>query len=281
MDGNVVSSAVQNVDEQTDKRKKGISGSTLKWIALITMLIDHIGAAVLGRMVLISNGATIENPEVMAFAPGGMIAVYMVMRLIGRIAFPIYCFLIVEGFMRTHNKWKYAMRLGVFALISEIPFDLAFSSKILEFSYQNVFFTLVCGLLAMIVADLIERSVRISKNHFVNKAVYWILALTAVAAFAVLAEVMNTDYGAIGVGCIMILYFFRKNKIAQIAAGCVAFCWELTASLAFLPIAFYNGERGMKLKYVFYVFYPLHLFVLYLVCLCMGIAGIRLCRNLE
>lgn len=274
MDESAVCSTVQNAGEQPGKRKMGISGSTLKWIALITMLIDHIGTAVVGRMVLISNGATIENPQVSAFLPNGLFAFYMLMRFIGRIAFPIYCFLMVEGFMRTHNKWKYAVRLGVFALISEIPFDLTFSSKILEFSYQNVFFTLLCGLLAMIVVDVIERRVCSSKNHFVNRAVYWLLAFTVVAAFALLAEVMNTDYGAIGVACIMMLYFFRKNKIAQIVAGCVAFCWEFTAPLAFIPIAFYNGERGIGLKYFFYLFYPLHLFILYLVCVCMGIAGI-------
>lgn len=251
--------------------KKGISGSTLKLIAVITMLIDHIGAAVMGRMVLIRNGATAENPWITSLVYDEYTIAYMVMRYIGRIAFPIYCFLLVEGFQRTHNKWKYAFRLGVFAMLSEIPFDLAFNSKVLEFEYQNVFLTLLFGLFAMIAVDFIERREWVAGNYLWNEAVKWILGILSVAVFAGVAKLMRTDYDAIGVGCIMLLYLFRKNKTTQIIVGCVSFLWELTAPLAFIPIAFYNGKRGLKLKYLFYVFYPLHLLILYLICHGMGI----------
>lgn len=254
--------------------RKGLSGSTLKWIAVASMLIDHIGAVILGRMVLIRNGATAENPWITSIAYDEYTITYMVMRYIGRIAFPIYCFLLVEGFQRTHNKWKYALRLGIFALLSEIPFDLAFNSKVLEFGYQNVFLTLLFGLLAMIAVDFIEHREWVAGKYIWNEAIKWSLEILAVAVFAGVAKLMRTDYDAIGIGCIMILYFCRKNKTSQIFAGCVAFLWEMTAPLAFIPIGFYNGKRGLKLKYLFYVFYPLHLIILYLVCMGMGITWV-------
>ena len=137
------------------EKKKGISGSTLKMIAIVTMLIDHIGAAVLARLLMVNGLGELDQTNTDAImqwlsANGALYGTYTVMRMIGRVAFPIFCFLLVEGFLHTHDVKKYAMRLGLFALLSEIPFDLAFSSKILEFNYQNVFFTLFIGLLTMI-----------------------------------------------------------------------------------------------------------------------------------
>ena len=125
------------------EKKKGISGSTLKMIAIVTMLIDHIGAAVLARLLMVNGLGELDQTNTDAImqwlsANGALYWMYTVMRMIGRVAFPIFCFLLVEGFLHTHDVKKYAMRLGLFALLSEIPFDLAFSSKILEFNYQNV-----------------------------------------------------------------------------------------------------------------------------------------------
>ena len=107
--------------------KAGITSYQLKWIAIVTMVIDHMGA--------------ILYPTEMAF------------RYIGRISFPIFCFLLIEGFFHTRNIFKYMARLGAFALISEIPYDLAFKGKVLEFTHQNVFFTLFLGVLMMYVLE--------------------------------------------------------------------------------------------------------------------------------
>lgn len=249
--------------------QKGISSSTLKLIAAFTMLIDHIGAAVLGRLLAQSGYLEIvyaSDPNALAewsAEYGVLLGVYQVMRMLGRLAFPIYCFLLVEGFQRTKNTKKYAFRLGIFALVSEIPFDLAFRGKLMDMGYQNIFLTLLVGLLVMMGMDAVSKIIK-------NGPVRILLCGLALAAGCGLVELLHTDYGAIGVICILVIYLFRNNKPAQMAAGCASFAWELTAPLAFIPIAFYNGERGLRLKYFFYAFYPVHLLLIYLVCCIMG-----------
>ena len=175
------------------------------------------------------------------------------MRFIGRIAFPIFCFLLLQGFLYTSNRRKYVTRLGVFALVSEIPFDLALNNQLLEFGHQNVFFTLFIGLLVLMVME------RYEKNPYIQ--------LGAVAAGMGLAWLLKTDYSYHGILLIAILYFFRFYPLLQTIAGCLSLLWEAPACLAFLPINLYNGKRGLSLKYLFYLFYPVHL---------LALAGIRM-----
>lgn len=272
--------AVQTMEmlqkQEQIQKKRGISGSTLKIIAVVTMLIDHIGGVILCRYIMASGymevAASGDMNVINAWLAenGTLFTWYTVTRYIGRVAFPIFCFLLVEGFLRTGNVKKYAMRLGAFALISEVPFDLALKAKPLDFTYQNVFFTLFIGLLTMVAFD------RIGKL-FQNKIGKLLLSCVALIAGAGLAELMSTDYGAIGVVSIILLYVLRNHKVWQIVGGCVAFLWELTAPLAFIPIGFYNGKRGLQLKYFFYAFYPLHLLILYLICVALGVGGIAAC----
>ena len=118
---------------------KGISSSTLKWIAIISMLIDHFAVAVYSQL---------ENYQM---------GVYTLMRGIGRIAFPIYCFLLVEGFCHTHDIMKYIKRCFIFALISEIPFDLAVHGNVFDLSSQNVFFTMTLGLCTLYAISYFEK----------------------------------------------------------------------------------------------------------------------------
>lgn len=245
--------------EQAIKRKRfGLSGSTLKFIAMITMLIDHIGAVVWLRYILDmqSHISSVEQYN-------SMVMLYRVMRGIGRIAFPIYCFLLVEGFQKTRNLKKYILRLGVFALIAEVPFDLAFTARVFSLSYQSVMLTLLVGVLTMWGVSLLER-------HVKNKILLVLGGALVIALGAGAAELMKTDYGYLGILCIMVLYALRRVKWMQILGGCLVFSWEVWAPVAFLPIAFYDGRRGLRLKYVFYLFYPLHLLILYLICVYMG-----------
>lgn len=242
-------------------KKTGLTGSHLKWIAIITMFIDHIGAALLeiGLLPKIADAVLAGNSFDYIMADYHFWYGFDdVLRSIGRLAFPIFCFLLVEGFLHTKNIKKYALRLGLFALISEIPFDLAFNEKILEASYQNVFFTLFIGLLVLIGLKYFEETLppHISWLRF-------IVALTGI----LLAMFLRTDYDAFGVMLIFLLYEFRSlPKLRCIAGALLMLFNSTTGCLAFLLIWFYNGERGKQLpKYFFYAFYPAHLFILFLV----------------
>ena len=247
-------------------KRGGISSSSLKIIAVISMLTDHFAAGVLGRYLTASGLYGLDVTDTDGVMQ--LLMAYQIMRMIGRIAFPIYCFLLVEGFEHTKNRIKYAQRLLLFAAASEIPFDLLFKGKILEFSYQNVFFTLFFGLAVMMGLSWVQEHLPAK-----GKAAAAAGSIAVIAAGAGAAQLLSTDYGAIGVMCMTVLFLFRRKKTWQIIAGCVVFLWELTAPLAFVPVWFYNGRRGMKLKYFFYLFYPVHLLVLYLICIALGING--------
>ncbi|MBR6308307.1 MAG: hypothetical protein IKR39_06820 [Lachnospiraceae bacterium] len=137
-------------------QKKGLTGFVIKVIAIVTMFIDHCGAVFIERQmtrIMFANPTSyITDPTYQKLS-----LIDMVMRLIGRMAFPIFIFLLVQGFIYTRNRAKYAIRLGLFALISEVPFDMAFKNTYFTMSYQNVFFTLLMGFLFMCVADFIYK----------------------------------------------------------------------------------------------------------------------------
>lgn len=117
---------------------RGFSGTNLKLIAMLCMFIDHIGAS------LIVNLPSWYDPESFTYT------FYWVLRIIGRISFPIYCFLMIEAIIHTSNRYKYLLRLFIFVILSEIPYDLAFSNTLLEFEDQNVFFTLFFAAFALV-----------------------------------------------------------------------------------------------------------------------------------
>lgn len=341
-------SNIATMDSKDSKKKWGIYGSTLKLIAIITMLIDHTAATILDRTLISKgfNNLDMSNTQAVHdfFNKYGLIYnIDFVMRLIGRIGFPLFCFLLIEGFQHTRNKWKYTVRLAMFSLISEIPFDLAFSNKVIEFSSQNVFFTLTIGMLAMIGFESISQKARnkkwlptlgfvgtiatgalatyfisciiqiinslfvgIDDNFYISfntKAylligvgctlialiIFGVMAKTnslqtasvrfgdiivLVAAMA-LAEALKTDYSAFGIFTIALMYGLRKDKFKSAVGGCVALTvmsfMEITSFLALIPVKLYNGQRGLKLKYLFYAFYPVHLLVLYMICYFMKI----------
>lgn len=131
--------------------KKNKTSFAIKVVAIVTMLIDHTAAVFLERQMV--NPDKLFVPTWEYYTAIGDID--NIMRGIGRIAFPLFIFLLIQGFIHTSNKYKYALRLGLFALISEVPFDMAFKNSTFDFSYQNVFFTLFLGFMVMLLIDLI------------------------------------------------------------------------------------------------------------------------------
>ncbi len=208
----------------------------LKTLALLSMIIDHYGAV---------------------FQSG--IDIY---RIIGRLAFPIYAFLLVEGYVHTSNVKKYATRLFIFALISELPFDLAFYGG-LGFTHQNIFFTLFIGLVIMYFLDKKEL------KYNINKSLIIIIGLFT-------AMLTNVDYNYIGIIYILTFYYTRDYPMPKriFTQALIIFLTNLLSLgftqqyslLAFPLIYFYNGKLGPNNKWLqvfFYVAYPLHLLIIY------------------
>ena len=256
--------------EKTEDTRKGITGSTLKIIAMITMLIDHIGATVVMQLVT-KNPANFDAFGNVRMT--GMVLLYYILRGIGRLSFPIFIFLLLEGFAYTHNRFLYIGRLLLFAIISEIPYDLAFNitsmwirkGHFLEFTNQNVFFTLAIGLIVLTGLEGL-------RSLHMDTILKTILIVGVVAFGAALAYALHADYGAYGVLAICAAYGFRnQKKELRMAAPCVILCVidmsELCALVDAGIIYFYNGKRGLKLKWAFYIFYPLHLLILAGICL--------------
>ncbi len=223
-------------------REKGLNSLVLKLIAAAAMLTDHVAYVFLD----------------------GQYA----MRSIGRLAFPIFAFFIVEGYIHTHDVKKYAIRLFLFALVAQAPYFLAFGDK---FYYPNVIFTLFLGLMAIYAMDKTEGMAK----------------LIVPFALAVLAELTRSDHGAFGVLMIIVFYMAKpiKKKIFYVAL-LILFMQlyivlqnqifdKYTFQLLFylMPLVllyFYNGEKGSGgkvSKWLFYVFYPIHLALIWIISL--------------
>ena len=259
------------MNNQSVAGEHGISGYWLKMIAVITMLIDHSAATILERILVQMPSwapATVDNWE-------QWYRLDLLLRGIGRMAFPIYCFLLVEGFHYTHSRRKYAARLFVFALISEVPFDMALNQSVLEFSYNNVFFTLFLGLLVIMAADWVME--RFSSDNLTSEiGRITLLVVIGMVGCARASYVISCDYGASGVIAIYIMYLLRSKRelgfaLAVVSLGVFSGELELLALLMLIPLHFYNGTRGKQHKYFFYAFYPLHLLLLALIAWGLGL----------
>lgn len=235
---------------------RGIPGSTLKLIAIITMMIDHTGATVLRAILRLSS--VTSQPDLLAFWNRA----YSWSRSIGRIAFPIFCFLIVEGFVHTRSVKRYAWRLFLFALISELPFDIALKGNWYYPQKQNVYFTLLIGLLVIAGISAIEKKISAVLRTGKQAAVF-AFSIPVIALGMYLALRIDTDYNYKGVFLIAVLYLSRRIRLFQCMAGAAAVSWELPAPIGFLPVYLYNGKRGLRMKYFFYWFYPVHLLILF------------------
>ena len=269
------------------ERMRFCSGSFLKTVAVITMLIDHIGAGIVYPMLL--NGLTLFS---LSFNES--VLVYRILRIIGRTAFPIFCFLLVEGFFHTKNRKLYALNLFVFALLSEIPFDLALIPAN-EFSHtlqigealrtntavyledQSVYCTLFLGFLVIwAIEAAFAGCASVSKDRpSLRTPAYLAGALVsflAVLAGYFAADVLYTDYDHKGVILIVIFYLLYRMRPLALGAAYVYISLfghnEVFSLPGFVLMFFYNGKRGYikgKMKYAFYAFYPVHLFLIYVI----------------
>ena len=220
-------------------RMRVLDGSMLKLLAMALMLIDHIA-----HLFRIGEGVTLLS------LGGFEMTLYETLRYVGRLAFPLFAFLLVEGFLHTRNRKNYAIRLSLFALLSEIPFDLFCSGRVF-YERQNVFFTLLLGFLGLCALE-----------HLTS----WRRILSVTGLFLV-AFVLRADYASTGYLLVLLLYALRE--IPALRGLSITGVIGIAAGAAALPMALYNGKRGFVggrvMKYAFYAFYPVHLLLLVLI----------------
>lgn len=245
----------------SDNASGGITGFGLKIIALVTMLIDHIGIVVLQPYL----NAKIDS---MGYDLSQLLnKVYAICRSVGRIAFPLFAFMLVEGFFHTRNRWKYLLRLAIFAVLSEIPFNLAIARSAFSTEKQSVLITLTISFLMLIVLDYVR------SRAFTE---FWCgtLTLAIIAAFTAIGYFLKCDYdfkGPLMIAGIYLLYpLFNMYRFTFCISTGLMFFWEWSKTIRNFPsslspmlLCFYNGKKGRSLKYFFYLFYPIHLILLY------------------
>lgn len=228
-----------------------ISGSILKLLAVFSMLIDHMA------YFLLKNDGTFL--QVLCTVGSREVTPYFLMRAFGRLAFPIFAFLIVEGFVYTRNRFKYGRNLLLFALMSEIPWNLVHAGT-WHHPGQNVFFTLFLGYLGLCC-------LLYWKEETVKKSIGMLVLLAISFKF-------RADYGFRGYGFILMLYALRSQLLLKSVIGCCMLPGAWMPGLAFISICLYDGKRGFiqgpVWKYCFYAFYPAHLLVLYVLRLVMS-----------
>ena len=217
-----------HLERESLMKENIVTSFVLKIIAVITMTMDHYSKIA-------------DGPEWFS--------------LVGRVSFPLFAFLIGEGFRYTKDRKKYFYRIFLYALVLQRP-DLLSIEK-----YDgNIFFTLSFGILSLLILN----------NTKLNKFIKIILVIIIVVS----AEMLTLDYGSYGVMIIIIFYLFRENNImTAFSFTAVNILWisffQMSAtqlySIFVLPLIFlYNGKEGKKMKLFFYLYYPLHLIVLYL-----------------
>jgi hypothetical protein len=246
--------------------QKLLTGNHLKLIAVVAMLMDHIAYTIIWK--LYSEACVVDGVHLM----GDIIPneakkwylIYMTMRSIGRIAFPIFAFMLVQGFLHTRNLKKYGFRILIFALISEIPYDLAMSNRIVDFSYQNVLWTLLVALIMLY-------GIKVADKQTASKRI--LLSIFYILAAMMITLLIRSDYWFGGILFIVCLYIFRNQPLWQFITGTIFliimsfnFMWiQLFGISSFILFINYNGTSGNGNKYLFYVFYPLHLLILGLI----------------
>ena len=231
-----------------------LSCTVLKIIACVMMLIDHVGYGILHNYMAV-HGMDIA-PDVYT----NINKVYTVLRGIGRLAFPIFTFFLVEGFFRTKNIRKYALRLAVFAIISEVPFDLGLYGKPFYRDHQNIMISFFLALLMLAFIRFLEKN-----TLGLSRPVVYLAQICAVISFADAAYLIHADYSWKCMLLAAVLYFTKDSGAFHLLAGAASTCWEKFAPLSFVLLYFYDPDKKPRFKYSFYIFYPAHLLIIYLV----------------
>ena len=224
--------------------KKYFTADMLKIIGMSSILCDHCA---------------------IVFAGYGLpVWAYWTMRCVGRLAFPIFTYFIVQGFIYTHSVGKYGLRILLAAVLSEIPYNMAIFGKVWYFGHNNVLFTFAMALFVLWLAQKIYKK----NTHYVPFVVIPVLWAMAVS------YVLGLDYSWRCILLAVIFYYLRSYRsimytaggIVMIISGSVA---GLATPLALIPIHLHDGEKGRIPRFITYAFYPAHLLLLSIIRIIM------------
>ncbi len=227
------------------------SNAQLKYIAFLSMLIDHVNKALIYPNLKGSGGLQILSD---------------LFDILGRIAFPLFIFMLVEGYFKTRSRVKYLAFLLGFGIISEVPFDLFTTRQVFEPNWNNIMFTLAAVLITIWGIDVLK-----GKMERLPKIVWYLASFIIVGIMCFVAMNLGLDYEhhAILIGYFM--YIFRQRYILAIPFSFLSMYKEPWALLGFALTLTYNGKRGRQNKIFNYCFYPGHLLILGLLRLYLGI----------
>lgn len=229
------------------KRLRLFSGAQLKAIAMLSMLFDHLNKALIYPYL---NG-------------GILLRISDLLDILGRIAFPLFCFLLVEGFFKTGNRKKYLLMLLLFGLVSEVPFDLFTTCRFFNPNWNNVLFTLALVLLVLWCIDALKPKL--------NRAQWFLASAIIVAAAALFSMLLGLDYEYHAILIGYFFYLFRNLPLLAIFFGFISMHKEPWALLGFFLTLCYNGERGRQNKLLNYWFYPAHMLMLGMLRMILGV----------
>lgn len=235
-----------------------VSADGLKWFACIIMLIQNFGIAIIENGMVHLNQYTAEELSAALEADSRLMmltSIGYVLEFIGGLSVPVFAFLLVEGFLHTSDFRKYLLRMAAFALISEIPYDLAIRGSFIDLSSQNPLFTMTIGLLMLYFLRMLRE-----KYKGISSALLQIILVICAYFWA---NLLRANYGFGVLLLIAIFYCFYSRNVLKTLFGVIVSFLYITGPLAFYGIWCYTEERTDRLpKYAYYIFYPAHLLVL-------------------
>lgn len=227
---------------QPPKRLQVFNGAQLKYMAFLSMLLDHV-----------------NNSMITPYLDGKGLLLHVsnVLSILGRVAFPLFMFFLVEGFFKTRSRKKYLINLLIFAILSEVPFDLFTSRELFNKNWNNMMFTLALSLATIWIVD--EMKGRLAKK---SKALWYGASVLVVAVMCAVAMFFSLDYDYHAIIVAYLFYLFYEKPLYGAALGYLSIIKELYSVLGFAATLTYNGERGKQYKWLNYAFYPAHLLIL-------------------
>lgn len=241
-----------NIINNCCKKIQFLSGAWLKTIAIISMIADHTNKALIYPYLTSTNGflAAISN----------------LFDIIGRIAFPLFCFFLVEGFFKTRSRKKYLLNLLLFGVISEVPFDMFTTASFFNTNWQNIMFTLALVLVTIWIIDILK-----AKMQSKPKVLWYVVSLLIVGVMCIVSMILSLDYEHHAILIGYFFYLFHNMPIFAIPFGYASMYESPWALLGFGLTLTYNGERGRQNKMLNYLFYPVHMLILGILRLCLGV----------